>query len=33
MKTFKYSEITLEETLKLENYICDGDTETIKEEE
>lgn len=27
-----YRDITLEETEKLENCVCDGDTKTIREE-
>lgn len=32
MKEIKYGDITLEEALKLEGYICDGDKKVIKEE-
>lgn len=30
---YKYEELTLEDAEKLENYICDGDSKTIRKEE
>lgn len=30
---FDYKEITLGDTEKLENYVCDGDSKTIRKEE